>query len=521
MDNVHPLVNDLDAPPPEITVDDAPPRPETGGARRAAAWTAGGFAAQQVLRLGFNIILTRLIVPKVMGMMVLIGLFVQFLHMLSDLGIRHCIVQHPDGESPEFLRTAWTLQVLRGLVMWIGSALMALPVAVIYGVPMYTWLLPLAGTVAAIDGLGSTAVYVLGRRLHRGPVVRMELTCYIIGTTASIVGIWLVSRGREPGSDPAHDPLTRDQLVMLVGGSLLSMSLQAILSHRLLREVKHYFHWDRAAARELLHFGGWIFLGTACYFIAGQADRLAIGKDQAELGIYNPAVQLAMVPHALLYELLAQLALPVYARKLLSDDRTGMRTVHLALGLLGAVLVSGLIAVGPTFVECIYRPNYRPDQIGFFTQLLAAGAWFGILQYAHEVVVVAGGQSRPGALAQVVKLILIVPCMLVGYRSGGLIGMVIGFKVPELVRYAMLAVTTARKGHPLWRDDIVLTCGIAVSALGVFVGQRWLWGDLNKFVRLPVETLAVLTVWGAFALPLWWAGRLTALRVRREEAVAC
>ncbi|MFO0808801.1 MAG: oligosaccharide flippase family protein [Gemmataceae bacterium] len=517
MSSVHPLIDDLEASARPFAGDaDVVPPAVHGSARRAAAWTIAGYGTLQVLRLGFNLILTRLVVPEVFGTMALIGLFVQLLHMFSDLGIRQSVVSHPRGDDPDFLRTAWTLQVLRGLVMWVGSAALAWPVSMIYENSIFTWLLPFAGTVAAVDGLSSTALYVLSRRMRRGPQVAMELGCYVAGTLAGVLGVWLVGRGRPYGPD-----VQRDQLIALVSGNLVTFLLQTAISHRLLREVEHNFHWDRNAARDLLHFGGWIFLGTASYFLAGQADRLVIGKNQAELGIYNPAVQLSLVPHLLLYELLSQLALPLYAKKLAVDDVAGIPAVHLTLGALGALLISGLIAVGPTFVECIYKPNYRPGEIGFFTQLLAAGTWFGILQYAHETLILASGQSRGPALAQVVKLAIMVPCMFLGYRLAGLTGMVVGFKTPDVLRYIMLAVKTERQGHALWRADVLLTLGIGVAvAVGYGVRSWLLEAGVNKFARLPIEALAVLAVWALVGYALWRTGRIAAVWVRGETA-AC
>src|SRR4051812_45253512 len=108
------------------------------GAVRAAAvgsavWTVLGFGAMQVLRFGFNLVLTRLVAPQVFGVMAMVTLCVQALHMFSDLGIRQCVVHHARGDDPDFLNTAWTLQILRGLLLWGLSAALAAPVAAFYG----------------------------------------------------------------------------------------------------------------------------------------------------------------------------------------------------------------------------------------------------------------------------------------------------------------------------------------------------------------------------------------------------
>ena len=84
-----------------------------------AVWTVGGFAFMQVLRFVLSPIVTRLVSQHVFGVINLANLFIQGLHMFSDLGIRQCVVNSSRGEDPTFLNTAWTLQVMRGSVLWV------------------------------------------------------------------------------------------------------------------------------------------------------------------------------------------------------------------------------------------------------------------------------------------------------------------------------------------------------------------------------------------------------------------
>src|SRR5216110_1744022 len=77
---------------------------------RGSLWTIFGFGAAQILRLGSNLVLTRLLFPKAFGLMSLISIFMQGLTMFSDLGIGPSIVRSQRGEDDLFLHTAWTIQ---------------------------------------------------------------------------------------------------------------------------------------------------------------------------------------------------------------------------------------------------------------------------------------------------------------------------------------------------------------------------------------------------------------------------
>src|SRR2546430_3812751 len=45
------------------------------------------------------------------------------------------IVQHPRGDEPEFLNTAFSVQAGRGMAIWLGAVLAAYPVPIFYNQP--------------------------------------------------------------------------------------------------------------------------------------------------------------------------------------------------------------------------------------------------------------------------------------------------------------------------------------------------------------------------------------------------
>ncbi len=94
----------------------------TGKVFRALIWSLLGFGTFQVLRFGFNLVLTRLLLPEVFGLMALVDLFIIGLHMFSDVGLGLSIVRSQRGDDPHYLNGAWSLQVVRGFCLWLGAA---------------------------------------------------------------------------------------------------------------------------------------------------------------------------------------------------------------------------------------------------------------------------------------------------------------------------------------------------------------------------------------------------------------
>jgi hypothetical protein len=79
-----------------------------------------------------NLILTRLLFPEAFGLMALVQVFLSGLQMFSDIGIQTSVIRSKRGEDPAFLDTAWTVQVLRGGLLWLGCLGIAGPAAAFY-----------------------------------------------------------------------------------------------------------------------------------------------------------------------------------------------------------------------------------------------------------------------------------------------------------------------------------------------------------------------------------------------------
>ncbi len=88
-------------------------------ALHGTAWTIAAYVIAMGLRLVSNIILN----PYPCSAALRINDAADHRHhgfdVVSDLGLTPNIVRSSRGDEPEFLNTAWTMQVLRGTALWI------------------------------------------------------------------------------------------------------------------------------------------------------------------------------------------------------------------------------------------------------------------------------------------------------------------------------------------------------------------------------------------------------------------
>ena len=60
-------------------------------------------------------VLSRLLFPEAYGLTAIVTVFMVALGMLTDVGLRDSIISNERGDDVDFLNTAWTMQVIRGL----------------------------------------------------------------------------------------------------------------------------------------------------------------------------------------------------------------------------------------------------------------------------------------------------------------------------------------------------------------------------------------------------------------------
>src|SRR3984885_7259369 len=116
------------------------------------------------MRFVGSIILTRLFAPELFGLMTLMTTIIVGLTLFSHIGLEDSVIQNPRGDEEPFLNTVWTIQVFRGIGLWLVVFTLAWPVARFYDQRLL-WLLPFVGFATVISGFSSPSLLSLSRHL--------------------------------------------------------------------------------------------------------------------------------------------------------------------------------------------------------------------------------------------------------------------------------------------------------------------------------------------------------------------
>jgi O-antigen/teichoic acid export membrane protein len=404
--------------------------------------------------LANNLILARLLIPEAFGLMALTQVFITGLEMLSDVGVGPAIIQGAKGGDPRLLRTAWTVQVIRGGGLAVIAAGMAWPVSRLYNEPRLLGLLPVAALGMVLRGFTSTRLYTLNRDVQLKPLTILETGTQAFAVAVTIAAAWWL----------------RSVWALMIG-SLSGIAARVLTSHLALPGERDRFGWDREASRELGKVGRWVFISTATTFLVGYLDRLTLGRllSLTELGIYTTASFLASAFPLIGRSVSGRVFFPMLSETIRTDPTrlyARLRKVRFVWTVPTCAILAVLALFGELVVRILYRGRFQ--EAGWMLRILAAGSIPAVINQATGVVWAALGEFRMITILMIIQAPLLFGCMLAGHALAGLRGVVTGIALVELMIYPIQAILAYRR--KLWQPELDLPLFAVTAAL---VGLGW------------------------------------------------
>ncbi len=463
-----------------------PPEPAEGPSLGERAVSGGmitvlRFGGEYGLRLGSQLILTRILVPEDFGLVALVFVLMTGLAMFSDVGIASIVVQNERGDDPTFLDTVWTVQVLRGAILTVLAASLGGVMAQIYDEPRLRELIWAASLTALVGGFNSISLFKLQRHLRVKKLAAIELTGQLFGNVVTIV--WA---------------LVDASVWALVWGGLVGNVGRMLLSHLVAREHRCRFAWEAESIRELIDFGKWIFLSTVLFFLAGQSDRLIFGRllSLTELGVFSIALTISMIPTQVTWRIGNSVVFPALSRRRESGGSfiSVYHRAQMPLLAIGALPVIAMVGCAPELIDILYDPRYAGA--AWMLQLLGFATWVQIPQASSGSLMLAMGIPRWIAIANGVKFVGLVICLPLGWYFFGTAGAIAGLGGAEVFRYVTLAIAVRGLKLSALRADIIATLFVATVTLATVEVTQW-FGEAGygPLVRMAAGLCVAIGLW--------------------------
>ena len=405
----------------------------------AGAWSLASYGLSQLIRLGSNLVMTRLLAPEMFGIMSIAFLILTALAMSSDLGVKLSVIQSSRGDDPKFLNTIWVTQIARGFLLWFIAVLLCLlvllaqhldivPKRSVYGNPSLPFVIAIISTTTIIAGFQSTKLYEASRGLAIGRITKIDITAQLMGLLVMV--IWALI-------DPS--------IWALVAGSVFSTCVSALLSHVWLPGTPNRWQWDNSAFGEIYHFGKWIFLSSLSSFFASSSDRFVLAGliGSALFGVYTIAFLSFSVLDQLLTKMIADVSYPALseiARERRSELTMSYYRFYVPIAST-AYFCSGLLVISsPALIGLLY--DHRYQDAGWMLQILAVALLTVPSRLASQSFLLFGN-PKIYSYIHAVRFVALYLGIAVGFYwfgfAGSLVGIVLAYfsGIPVIIAYAV------------------------------------------------------------------------------------
>lgn len=414
-------------------------------ALQASVWSILEYGSGMGLRVVSSLVLTRLLLPAYFGEITLVTTLVVGINLLSDIGLAPSVIQSQRGDDPVFLNTAWTLQVVRGLLLALLTVVLAWPASAFYHDQQLRYLLLASSFGIIVNGFNSTNLLSLARHMAVRRLFAIDGSTSLVSLVMTISWAYI-----------------HPSVWAIVGGQLLAGVYRLVVSFipSITPGIRNTFRWESESVHDIVHFGKWLLMATAFTFFATQADRLIFGRliSLTLLGIYGLAAQISDIPRQIISALGNRVAYPFIAKIIhqpLDQFRIQFLRYRRYVLLVGAALISLMVTWGSLLIIHLYDKRYH--EAAWMIPILALGLWQTLLYQTTYPVLLSMGKAKYNAFGNAAFCGAICLGLPLAFHFFKMQGAVISVAAADFPLYLAIQFGLMRQGLRLWIQDLEMT----------------------------------------------------------------
>jgi O-antigen/teichoic acid export membrane protein len=231
--------------------------------------------------------------------------------------------------------------------------------------------------------------------------------------------------------------------------------------------------WDPVAAKEILAFGAGMFASSATYFLAGESERLVVGKfvSLVVFGCFSLALSITTTATAGVQRILQQVFYPIISSSLRSDQELAarqFRKTRLALLLVCGGMALVFIVGGKQIVSVLLGPRYV--MAGWIVQLLGFRAALELFTAVTTYMLFAFGTSKYAAAGNLAKLAFLAVGLTIAFTRFGFREAIWVLAISPLLAYIPLLYGIRKHFRgALWTEILTLSLLIGSGGLAALL----------------------------------------------------
>ncbi|WP_337268031.1 oligosaccharide flippase family protein [Oryzifoliimicrobium ureilyticus] len=451
---------------------------------RASMWTVAARWAVRGLSLASTIILARLLAPSDFGTLVVAILVAGLLDACSQFGFNELLIQKQTDDEA-YYHTAWTLNAIRGLLIFLILVLIAPSAAAFMNEPNATGLIYAVSFISLLDGFGSTKIITIQRDF--------KFSIYFTLQTAEKVLTFILTIG---AAYVLHSYYAF--AFGLVAGGIFRLVTSYIVAPMKIR--LSFLHFG-----EVFQFSRWIIASNILLYFSQNWDAAIVGKNLSadQLGLYKVSKDIAIIPAAETMGPLSVALFPAFAH--LRNDIEGMRTLFYRWqSATHYILIPAIVGIALTANELV------PVMLG--DKWLAATLSIKIVSIAYAVNVFwlwptpiysAIGRPNLALYERVISVLAVLVMVTLGVYYFGLLGASSALIAANIITASAQYVMLRRIMKISIQETFVQNWRAYVGLAALIVAVQSVAGPQNAVLLLSLKVVIGVLVYAAVCFLLW------------------
>jgi PST family polysaccharide transporter/lipopolysaccharide exporter len=304
---------------------------------KSGVWVGATNVVARSLSLVRLVVLASLLSPDAFGLMGIALLTTSALNQVSQPGVDEALVQRADENVDEYLDTAWTVKLLRGVLAAGVTYLVAPYAGAFFGEPRAVGIIRAVSVVPVLVGLQNPRIVYFQKDLQFHKRLVHQVSGTAVDTAVALAAA--VALG---------------SVWALVAGLLAGKVIRLVVSYAI-HGYRPRPSFDRERAVELISYGKWITGLSVLVFLTNSGDDAFVGwlLGSSALGVYQLAYQLSNAPATEISQVISTVVFPAYSK--VQDDVAQLREGYFRTLTLTAFCsfptAVGIVVVAPPFVH--------------------------------------------------------------------------------------------------------------------------------------------------------------------------
>jgi O-antigen/teichoic acid export membrane protein len=373
---------------------DAGPQSLSEKVVRGGLWVFGLRGLARGMGFVRTIVLARLLSPSDFGLFGVALLAISMTETFSQTGFQAALVQKKDNIQ-RYLDTAWTVSLLRGVLLFIILFVTAPLVAEFFKSPQASSVIRVIAIMTLVSGLRNIGIIFFQKELEFNKQFYYEFASNIVDLAVAVILAFIL----------------RNVWALVWSG--LSAQLVRVLMSYYLHPYRPRFMIRKRQFKELFEYGKWILGSSILVFLITRGDDIIVGKliGISGLGYYQMAYLISNAPATEISHLVSQVTFPAYAK--MQDNLQRLKDAYLNVLQVVAFLIfplaGSIILFARDFTEMCLGEPWVP--IVYALQMLTLAGLVRSISATFGSVFQATGQPKIITKWQPIRLIVLLVLM--------------------------------------------------------------------------------------------------------------